>query len=267
MKKTNKLFLAFSFLIIVASCGEQKTKNKDESMPPSTESASASEVQKKMSDDGKFQGASYMTADGKTIQMKIVNGKAEMGRKNEIVFTSDDEVLLTIKSEVVKNTEGLGFYSLSVKGNGVNYHQEMDASSIILEEGKASSGIALINITSGEKSWSGSLDFATSEFSGLEEAVSFQQEIPVEIATLIDPLVKESVTFYKGAGAIGIQTLTFGQPIILASVTGSLCRAACWAGGSAVIAACCAGSGGWACYLCAAIWAADASLCADLCPA
>lgn len=259
--KTAKVFLGTLFLLtMVASCNKKKYPGKD--FPPGSEP----KVERIMSTSGKLMGSSYVSRDGKTIKMAIVGGSSSNGRNNEIVFTKNNEVILRINTTVEKNGDGIGKYSLAVHGHGVNYLEVMDASSIVLEEGKDSEGIAPIEISSGEKSWNGNLDFSTSKFSNLENAVSLQHEIPNAISFLIDPLINDAVNFYSGPGGIGIQVLTMGQPVILASVKGNLCRAACWAGGSAVIAACCVGTGGWGCIVCAAIWAADASLCADLCP-
>ena len=257
--KTLKLSLLLILLLILASPGCKTKKPTGDNMP-------TGEVIRQYSDNGDLKGSSYKMKDGSIIKLTIDKSTSSQGHSTQLVFSKNNNTILTLKSGLNRTGEGIGKIYTSANGSDVNYYQEIDASNIILVENQASSGIAGVYGYSGSTNWEGSLNFGNSELTNSDAMISMQTAIPNEVYNNIEPLLVDAKQFYISRPGGNINNLVVGQPIILASFTGSLCRAACAAAAAAAATGCCGATVTVGCVACVAAAAALGSLCIDSCP-
>ena len=267
MKTKAKLVLMTLILALIFSCSENNTPTSNNITEPTQT------VKKIINSNGEISGASYIANDGSVVKMLISKKLNKNGHNSEITIFKGNEIILTLQSGVDNSSKGLGKFFVTANGLNVNYKAEMDASTIFLEEGKASSGIALINVSLNQENWKGSFDFGTSMISKGYQAPGLYEALPAESVALMDPFNSVFNDIYKNyknmPNSSIAHEITIGQPVFSSekSFWGSVCRAACWAGFSGAGVLCCGGTAGVACAACVALAAFDASLCADLCPA
>jgi hypothetical protein len=263
-----QLFLMILLLVLFLSCDKNKPTNNTGS-----DSDVTPKVESQFSTNGELIGSSYKTSDGTIIKMTISKTSSPNGHNSEIVFLSGNDTILTLQSGVVRSSEGIGQIFTSANATGVNYRIDIDASNIILEKGKSSTGMASVKVSLGEKIWNGSLDFATSTLSNLEGATRLSDAIPSQTATRISPFVpalQDAFNFYSKQSSGAVLASMPGQPIVLDSVVGSLCRITCAAATVAATIACsalsCGETLGAGCVVCLLAAGAAGQLCQELCP-
>jgi len=208
----------------------------------------------------------------KSVKMVLRKTKSRNAATTEIKFSENSKPSLTVSMKKTEcgNICCLGTIQVSAKGKGVNYQMMIDFKS----SGKKnkSKDFARVKIKNNKTIQSGYLNLNTRKVIGcknygLMNALSDEQIKMIESFKV--PL-KSITRFYggeiKSSALATYSVLGTGEGLILLSLKGSLCRAACWAAFSAAAIICCGGTAGIACAICTALAAADASLCADLCP-
>lgn len=210
------------------------------------------------------------TINKKNIRMNLKKTIQRNVAKSELIFSEGGKKLLVITTQksMCKDHSCLGITQISAKGQGTNYQMLID-----FKSGKnKQSNFANVIIKNKGMTQKGRLNLNTKKIIGcknyaLINALSKEQinminsfRVPLKsIAKFHELKIKSSIlSTYSVLGT--------SEGLILLSFKGSLCRAACWAVAAAATAACCGGTAGALCIACAAIWAADASLCSDLCP-
>ena len=267
MKTKAKLLLMTLLVLLVFSCTENSTPTDNKVTEPTQT------IHKLTASNGEITGASYIANDGSIVKMQISKKLNKNGHHSEITIFKGNEIVLTLQSGVDNSSKGLGKIFVTANGLDVNYKAEMDASNIFLEKGKASSGIAKINVSLNQENWKGSFDFGTSMVSKGYHAPGLYESLPATTIALMEPfnsVFDDIYSYYKNIPNSSITNeVAIGQPVIPGekSAWGSACRAACWGVFSGAAVLCCGGTAGLACAACVALAAADASLCADLCPA
>ena len=265
MKNIKFIFTILILFAVVSACNKVAKSSNTET------TVVAPKVERQISADGELTGATYKTTDGTIIKMTITKNSSSNERNSTITFLNGNNTLLAIQNGVIysSNKNSLGQFYYSAKGEGVDFRFDMDASNIVFDENKPSTGLADVKVRQGEKNWNGKLDFATSEFSKVG-APALADEIPANTAKIIEPftpVLQDVVKFYSKKSGGKINQLTIGKPIWdKLTIVGSICRAACAAAGAVAAAACTAFTCTIGVAACIAAAAAAASLCIDACP-
>ena len=222
---------------------------------------------------GEISRAWYERAKDK-IEMRLTKGPSEEGARSQLLFTLNGVAYLTVDSRIVRKGEeiALGRAAVSVKGKGIQYIIELDASNIRLKSGFPPVGVGKVQVVYNSKTWTGGFDFEAWHPVGAQGMPHLDSVLPEEMKAQTQPFemvlehtasqaVIKSGGIFKSPADAG----TDGRPP-QPSWGGRICRAACWGVGAGLGTTCCAGTAGLGCVLCVGGLAAGASACSESCP-